>query len=340
MSNQTISMIIPVYNAGAFLPRCLDSLMPQCRAGDEVILVEDGSADDSVAICRRYVDQYPQVSFFQNPDSGVSSARNLGLQKASGAWVCFLDADDWLFPDTLDRLRSQLAEGVDGVYGNYLRGDAPIDGSHRVTRVSPEQLAAWSLDAAGNLGDISRCVTYQSLLFSACWGKLFRREIIEKYAVTFPTSLRLSEDLCFNLSYLSCCGVIALVDRPVYHYRIHDQSVTHRFDASHIDNTCALVGYLYHQFPEMDRTLLDAYTARYVLQLCNRAWSCGPEGVAKMGKLVSMPETISALQHIRREQLSEGKIQPLFYGWMLRFLRRGNVPAALRVGKLYAKVKR
>ncbi|MFR5795745.1 MAG: glycosyltransferase family 2 protein [Christensenellales bacterium] len=110
-----ISVILPCYNAGAYLSACLNSLLAQSMRDFEVIFVDDGSRDDSLALARRYAERDVRIHVFSQENQGVSAARNLGLAHARGEWITFVDGDDLLPPDAFETLLSGAAEDVDMV---------------------------------------------------------------------------------------------------------------------------------------------------------------------------------------------------------------------------------
>ena len=96
MNNPKISVIVPVYNAEQYLPHCIDSILAQTFTDFELLLIDDGSKDNSSKICDEYEEKDKRVKVFHKKNGGVSSARNLGLDKAHGEWICFCDSDDCL----------------------------------------------------------------------------------------------------------------------------------------------------------------------------------------------------------------------------------------------------
>ena len=99
---EMISVIIPVYNSEKYLHKCIDSVLSQSYTNFEVILVNDGSTDKSGAICDEYAEKDEKVRVFHKENGGVSSARNLGIEKAIGKYVCFIDSDDWVYDKLLE----------------------------------------------------------------------------------------------------------------------------------------------------------------------------------------------------------------------------------------------
>lgn len=104
METKRISIIIPIHNSEQYLCNCIDSVLCQVEPNDEIILVNDGSTDNSLVICNRYKEEYPQIIQIINKEtqSGPSDSRNIGKSDARGEYICFIDSDDWFSPSTLN----------------------------------------------------------------------------------------------------------------------------------------------------------------------------------------------------------------------------------------------
>ena len=122
-----ISVILPCYNAGAYLSACLDSLLAQGMRDFEVIFVDDGSRDDSLALARRYAERDARIHVFSQENQGVSAARNLGLARARGEWITFVDGDDLLPPDGFETLLSGAAEDGTLYFARQLTLSSPAE---------------------------------------------------------------------------------------------------------------------------------------------------------------------------------------------------------------------
>ena len=108
MLNDTVSIIVPIYNKEKYLEKCLDSILGQTYRDLEIILVDDGSTDNSLAICQRYAEKDLRIKIYHKPNGGVSSARNLGLEKSTGTLISFADPDDSLHAECIERLKRVL----------------------------------------------------------------------------------------------------------------------------------------------------------------------------------------------------------------------------------------
>ena len=228
-----ISIIVPVYNAEAYLDRCIESVVTQSFQDLELILVNDGSTDTSPEKCRAWAHD-PRVVFLSTENKGVSAARNLGLQQARGTWILFLDSDDYLLEGCLEMLTGCILPGTQEVLANYTTSSAQTDAVQHQA-VSARSVRKMTLDPINNrlLPDF---YPVQPLSLPSCWGKLFRRDIIEAHHLRFREELRLSEDTLFHLEYLAAIACVAVTNLPVLYYRTSTGSVTNTFRAAHLSN--------------------------------------------------------------------------------------------------------
>lgn len=199
---KTISIIVPVYNAEKTLARCVRSLMAQTYRNLEILLVNDGSRDQSPAICQRFAQEDGRIRVIDKPNGGVSSARNAGLDAARGDFVMFCDSDDWVEPDWCESMVS-LCGPEDMVICESDRADLKTE--HDADTEDAER----------------RELLHYPILACSLWNKLFLRPAIEQAGLRFDEKLRLGEDFCFVLAYLcQIDGKLRFLYRPLYHYDV------------------------------------------------------------------------------------------------------------------------
>lgn len=210
MLNKTplISVIVPVYKVEKYLRRCVDSILAQTFTDFELLLVDDGSPDNSGKICDEYAALDPRVRVFHKPNGGVSSARNLGLDNARGEWIVFVDSDDWVGEEYLSNLFGAVKGGTEIVIA-YATIES-FKGS--VEEHYPQQ----SVD----LNDIYKLFEQNDLEWhTSPWAKLFKRSLIDKLGLTFEENMSIGEDLIFLFKYLlGTNGKIESVNSSEYHY--------------------------------------------------------------------------------------------------------------------------
>ncbi|MBQ8795843.1 MAG: glycosyltransferase family 2 protein [Clostridia bacterium] len=205
--NEMVSIIVPVYNAEKTLERCVRSLIEQTYSNIEIILVNDGSKDDSLLICRQFEKNDNRVIVVDKPNGGVSSARNAGLDIANGEFVMFCDSDDWVEKKWCEILVNSFESDYMVMCGFYTEGKQ---------NVLPYETKA-----------NTTCKTYEktdfSLLyllgFNVPWNKIYDRMVIEKNLLRFDERFNNGEDYLFNLKYLSRIEKkIIFLDKCLYHY--------------------------------------------------------------------------------------------------------------------------
>ncbi len=203
-----ISVIVPVFNVENFLRQCLDSILFQSVTDFELLLVNDGSTDSSSTICDEYAHRDSRVRVFHRHNHGVSSARNFGLDQSSGAWIAFVDSDDWLEPDYFAHLLAG-SESADLCAGGYVQID-PRTTSRYVTQEK-------FIPASDRNSFIEEHIS--SCLVRAPWCKLFKRRIICDDGLRFDETLSLGEDTIFNLRYLQRTRGIHVSGQAGYYWR-------------------------------------------------------------------------------------------------------------------------
>lgn len=214
MSDPIVSVIIPVFNAERWLDESIASALAQDERNLQVVLVNDGSTDRSASICERYRASDSRVCFLDGPNRGVSSARNSGIERATGRYVGFLDSDDVLASDWASTMVGLAESSPDAVVVcGYAEEDlisAPsrrrehlYGGGQEVERVPRE--AAFTL--------------FEKRLLGSAGNKLYRREIVERQRVRFPSEIDTGEDLLFNLAYIQHApDGFVVVDRALFRY--------------------------------------------------------------------------------------------------------------------------
>ena len=225
MNNELISIIVPIYNTEKYLHECLDSILNQTYTNFEVLLVNDGSTDSSGMICQEYVGRDSRFRYFEKDNGGVASARNLGLERSGGAYITFIDSDDWIEPNYLEVLYTALKESnTDVAISTYKR--FAQDGVFYLRSYSRED------DEFLNIGTRSRDSFLEILprlgeldhSFYSISSKLIKREIIGN--LLFDEQISYAEDLNFFFHlYLGVESVVYVRDYT-YIYRTHDASTS------------------------------------------------------------------------------------------------------------------
>lgn len=226
-----ISIIVPVYNGGNELKESVDSILNQTEQDIELILVDDGSKDNSLAICKNYADKDKRVRVFHQENAGVSAARNNGISRATGDYIGFVDADDWIEPDMYERL---LAE-ADRTGADVIMCDATTvyeDGctqADTITQLSGNAILKKSdfrpsllLEMAGSA---CRCI-YSKHIYS---------DKLCEHSFTFPLGVKFSEDRIFNLYAFGMADKVSYLKESYYNRFMNKKSAVHRFHEDYFE---------------------------------------------------------------------------------------------------------
>ncbi|AHM57188.1 putative glycosyltransferase EpsJ [Peptoclostridium acidaminophilum DSM 3953] len=214
-----ISVIIPVYNAEGYIRKCLDSVIGQSYENLEIIVIDDGSTDESGNICDEYGKKDARIRVLHKGNGGVSTARNLGLKMATGKYVGFVDSDDWIEKDMYSFLVS-MAEANDAdvaACGYYINDDSPPMQDNECATQSMSQEAAIQTSFL----NVSRFCFYGAL-----WNKLFRSDIFKGNGIEFDESISVGEDMLFLSQCIMGSGKIVYSPIPKYHYACNEMGVT------------------------------------------------------------------------------------------------------------------
>lgn len=199
-----ISIVIPVYNVGIKLHRCIKSVLLQTYSNWELILIDDGSTDESGLICDKYAESDSRIKVIHVLNGGVSRARNLGLDYSSGDWITFSDSDDELFPNALKSYASNFVDGIDLIRAGFERiknDETFVISAKNIIITDKEQVIC----ACAETG-------YEAYLWNSC----FRREIVAR--IRFREDISWCEDHLFTFSAIEFAHKIAFIPDLVYRY--------------------------------------------------------------------------------------------------------------------------
>lgn len=203
MKSPIISVIVPIYNAGKYLHRCINSILAQTFTNFELLLVNDGSTDNSKNICEYYAVKDLRIRVFHKKNGGVSSARNLGLTNVKGELITFVDADDWIESDCLELFMKNTNELTCLSFQSFYEGK--------------KELWDTSIYNANNIKEYI-IELYNKEILGYVWGKLYKQEIIQKHNIKFNEQVRFREDELFVLDYLTYITEVTYIDKKCYNY--------------------------------------------------------------------------------------------------------------------------
>ena len=219
MLEKRVTIIVPVYNTEKYLSRCLESIIQQTYKNLEILLINDGSTDESLNICRKYEKIDERISIINNINSGVSKSRNDGLEVATGEYIYFSDSDDFLERNAIEYMVNFCKEQVSDllICGYYEDIDGKREKKEWENRfISIEDAQNSILDPNGVGGYL--------------WNKFFKKDIIDAYHIRFDEKISIWEDLLFVMKYVSKCESIHILNKSIYTYcRRNDSAVSYHW---------------------------------------------------------------------------------------------------------------
>lgn len=205
-----LSVIIPVYNVEKYLKKCISSVQNQTYKNLEIILVDDGSKDNSATICDDFAKRDNRVKVIHKANGGVSSARNAGLDVACGEYVMFVDADDWIPYNSVEL----LIKGQSEKKSDFVMGAAEAVGVFKKEYYGKNGTTYIDFNNEKELLNFTEVIKTQL----GPWAKLFKKSIIDKYNLRFLIGVAYGEDRIFNWEYLLHCNNALIINNIVYYY--------------------------------------------------------------------------------------------------------------------------
>jgi glycosyltransferase involved in cell wall biosynthesis len=250
-----ISVIVPVYNAEQYLKISVNSILNQTLRDIEVILIDDCSTDNSGKICDEFAAIDDRVTVIHNENEGAAAARNAGLLMATGEYIGFVDADDWIEQNMYEVMLKNATEFCsDAVFCNYVAelpstsqkvdvnsGKQNIYSSQDIKKKFLPYFFGYDYNELSNYKSYCSFADYNSYI----WLCIYKRDVIEKAQITFPSErVYFNEDNLFNLSFIYNANTITHVDGYFYHYRFNQSSFTKTFNDKYLSNKINKYHYL------------------------------------------------------------------------------------------------
>lgn len=209
-----LSIILPAYNVEKYISKAIESALSQTYLNFELIVVIDGSPDNSKKIAESYAKNDSRIKVFEKENGGLSDARNYGMEKATGEYIYFMDSDDWIEPNLLDDTVQILdQENLDLVIFGYYQDNESFNGELESSQnIKPGENTFTKQD--GNLKLDDHLVG----LLGYAWNKVYRKEFLDKYQLKFDKGISLVEDILFNSRVYCKTNTIRTLDKAYYHY--------------------------------------------------------------------------------------------------------------------------
>lgn len=277
------SVIVPVYNVSQYLKRCIDSILSQSYGDFELLLVDDGSTDDSGKICDEYARKDNRINVFHKKNGGVSSARNKGIDEARGNYVVFVDSDDYILQDRLLQIMKLSDNNPDMIVEYYA---TPADHKYKYKLIDKQDF-----DIIRNVGVI--------------WTSAFRNKILKEANVCFDEKIWHGEDSLFILEFFNNCSSIIFADEYGYVYeKGHEDGLNVKFQNWEKEL------YVYKNINNISQKILDRLSKEKeeTLSLSFGQMLRVIKAIYKNDNALRFIDRIKALKHLRAEKYNKDNL--------------------------------
>lgn len=283
LNKSLVSIIIPAYNAEKTISECILSVLNQSYSNWEMIIIDDGSVDGTLEICSRFAKEDSRIIICTEKQSGVSAARNKGLDLAHGDYICFIDADDYI-PSNSILKRLEAIQGTDMVFGAYVKVGSETNINANFS-IIPEYY--------GREEALKKIIVVEELGYQGyIWNKFFRKDIIDDYGIRFAEDIAFNEDRLFCVEYILNCRKINICKDNIYFYRINPNGAMASLTTINVKDTDKYLSELV-AFDRMLRLLKNNRSCYYLtvadahmrtLQLKQSSCQCGRKYNAVLNK--------------------------------------------------------
>lgn len=265
-----ISIIIPVYNVENYLKKCLDSCINQTFKNIDIIVVDDGSTDNSLSIAKEYAAKDKRIHLISQKNEGVSVARNKGIENSNSDWIMFLDSDDWLELDALEKMDEIVKkEKCDILITGFYENDSKKEKKSRFLNFNEKHFNK------NNNIELIKSAIYETSIsqkkistnIGVPWAKLYNRKYLVDNNIKFKKGLKRMQDMIFNLDAFYNSDNIFYNDIPLYHYRLQNNSVTKKFSKDFYYTSIDILKYISNFINKnsLEKELIDFYKIKSFL---------------------------------------------------------------------------
>lgn len=226
---KTVSIIIPMYNSEQYISDCIKSVINQTYKNLEILIINDGSTDQSLNICKQYAIKDDRIKLIDIENSGVSTARNIGIENSTGEYITFVDSDDWLELNMIELAVKNIVEKkVDIVMWSFYRNfpTKQIESSFLPFKQKLFEKDKDILFLGSIYAKFGRVTKVKGASIGTVWCKLYKSDIIKKNQLSFNPDLTRAQDVIFSMNAFNYAKEIYYFDERLYHYRLSDTSTT------------------------------------------------------------------------------------------------------------------
>ena len=308
--DKLISVIVPIYNVEEYLHQCIRSICTQTYTNLEIILVDDGSKDNSREICDSYAEMDNRIVVIHKKNGGLVSARQAGVEIATGDYITYVDGDDWIEATMYEDMMSHSDDEDIIIEGFYYDRDGKLsDGYNRIPngKYTGEKIKTDILPKMLYSG-----VFYYPGIYPIVWNKLFKREIIKDIQLDVNPNISMGEDVAVTYFCIQNAESIRLLSSKHYHYRINPKAMTKKYDPRYFEKIYNLINYMDGKIESYDSTLgkqaIYYYTYLFLhglfIEFGSKTRKIADEVITKIDKFILLTGYNKIFTHIKKVKIS------------------------------------
>lgn len=292
-----ISIIIPVYNCENYLGKCLESIINQKYSNFEVIIVDDGSTDNSFDVYNYYQEKDTRIKVIKQKNGGVSKARNVGINNSIGEYIFFIDADDTIKEDMLAIMHKSAVEND----GDIVFTGFEVRGSNlrkNDTNTLKKCCDGKSSTVITNEEAIIRTISTNpdEILYGYIWRNLYKAEILRENNIRFSEGIKISEDFMFIIEVLDKCKNVVIIPDELYIYNINDSSVTSKYIDTLHNDMYFINQWIFNNICNKYINTIDGYYC-----CVSNTYLCTIQNICRSGSPYSLKESIKLAYKLKKE---------------------------------------
>lgn len=317
------SIIVPVYNMEDHIVECIESIRAQNYRNYEIIIINDGSTDKTLKICLQYEEKDKKIIVINQNNSGVSKSRNEGIKRASGEYIIFIDGDDKILPNTLDKLKNEIERYnpeliIYGLSFDVYKNNILVKSTASMLSKS---MQLYDEEIKEKFGLI-----YNSTEFASVCNKCFSHSVIKKNNLNFNESMNTYEDLYFNLNFIEKCKLLVNIPNILYNYRCISGTnyIKKRKDKNYIDYCEMILDKFenvsgHYETKEFNSIMIQLYDFTIKSYLTNSQSISNKEGI-KFIKNISKSKWYAKFINISKDISVSYRVMGILINFKLYFL--------------------
>ncbi len=319
MNNYNLSIIIPTYNCEKYIEKCIKSIIEQKDDLIEIIIINDGSTDNTLQICEEFAQKYNNIKLINQGNKGVSYSRNIGIQNASGKYIMFVDSDDYLVENSLEAVKQLLTEDIDVLRCSYI-----VNGKKEMIFTKK----------TFNMYEF-----FQKTNQNVVWGQAIKRELLND--IKFNENIFYGEDVLFNCQLYNKCQNIKYTDIVLYNYRQSVDSVSKNYKNSKVKSKIENLIYVFNEImsqyedKELMKTIQNKFVGEIVPQIMMLTFDVDKQVVLKQFEEILSNDIFDNIF----EDIDENQLTMCRYKRAYKFMKQKNTKKLYNYSKIYKHLK-